>query len=319
MDELAKQVTPDCEIVISDNASTDSTELIVQEYARILDRIRYFRQALNVGVDRNIDNVVTLASGEYCWLMADDDMVKAGAIRTILTALHDRPSLVIANVEYRDSNLSRIIKPRGINIDVDRYYESHELDRLFLDAGTVITFIGSIIIKKSIWVEREREKYYGTCIIHIGVIFQTVLPSRALVIAKPIMVYRCGNSHSAELTNEAFKICAFQFPAVINDLAFSDAFKRNFPRTDQLPSLRSLLQFRALGWYTVREYRECIRSRVASMIARFLPLLIAVLPGMPLNAIYLLCYRFTDATDESALIVQHLRESRFYARRFWST
>lgn len=62
------------EILISDNASTDETELIVREYSsKHPNLIRYSKNEINIGFDRNLDMLFKKANGAYVWLMGDDD------------------------------------------------------------------------------------------------------------------------------------------------------------------------------------------------------------------------------------------------------
>ena len=62
------------EILISDNASTDHTELVVQEFVHLLP-IRYFRNKENLGGEKNNLNCIKNAHGEYYIYLADDDFI----------------------------------------------------------------------------------------------------------------------------------------------------------------------------------------------------------------------------------------------------
>lgn len=73
LDSLLAQSFSDYEIVISDNASTDSTATICAEYVRRHPKIRYFRQDTNIGGERNFKFVLDRARGIYfMWAAADD-------------------------------------------------------------------------------------------------------------------------------------------------------------------------------------------------------------------------------------------------------
>lgn len=61
------------EIVISDNASNDGTEEMMQDYMLRYPNILYTRNEENLGFDRNMLNVVSLAHGKYCCFIGDDD------------------------------------------------------------------------------------------------------------------------------------------------------------------------------------------------------------------------------------------------------
>lgn len=60
LDALLKQTFADFEIIICDNASTDATQAIAQEYAARDPRIRYVRSAKNIGANGNFHYVFTL-------------------------------------------------------------------------------------------------------------------------------------------------------------------------------------------------------------------------------------------------------------------
>ena len=73
LDSLLAQTFTDFELIISDNASTDRTEAICREYAERDKRIRYVRQAENLGPAANFRFVLDEAVGEYfMWAAADD-------------------------------------------------------------------------------------------------------------------------------------------------------------------------------------------------------------------------------------------------------
>jgi glycosyltransferase involved in cell wall biosynthesis len=70
---LLSQTFFDFELIISDNASTDGTQILCEEYAAKDRRIRYIRQSVNRGAIANFNFVLKEARGEYfMWAAADD-------------------------------------------------------------------------------------------------------------------------------------------------------------------------------------------------------------------------------------------------------
>ena len=73
LDSVLSQTFLDFELIISDNASTDSTQLICQEYKRNDKRIRYIRNEKNMGGVANFKLLLDESKTEYfLWLSADD-------------------------------------------------------------------------------------------------------------------------------------------------------------------------------------------------------------------------------------------------------
>ncbi len=73
LDSLLAQTFTDFELIISDNASTDDTQTICEEYTLRDARIRYFRQPVNKGASWNFRFVLDQSGSEYfMWAAADD-------------------------------------------------------------------------------------------------------------------------------------------------------------------------------------------------------------------------------------------------------
>jgi glycosyltransferase involved in cell wall biosynthesis len=73
LDSLLAQTFTAFELIISDNASTDATQAICLEYAARDSRIRYLRQAENLGAAGNFRFVLAEAvAGYFMWASADD-------------------------------------------------------------------------------------------------------------------------------------------------------------------------------------------------------------------------------------------------------
>lgn len=87
LDALRSQTYDNLELVISDNASTDSTGEICREYATKDRRIKYLRNPVNVGLYENFRRVVNLATGEYFMWAAADDLKPPTAVEHCVQAI----------------------------------------------------------------------------------------------------------------------------------------------------------------------------------------------------------------------------------------
>lgn len=89
LDSLLAQTFTNFELIISDNASTDATELICRNYAEQDSRIRYIRQRENLGVLPNFQFVLNEASGEYFMWAAYDDKWDGDWVESLRNALEN--------------------------------------------------------------------------------------------------------------------------------------------------------------------------------------------------------------------------------------
>jgi glycosyltransferase involved in cell wall biosynthesis len=73
LESLLAQTFRDYVLIISDNASTDETAEICQRYVERDSRIRYHRNAVNIGLSGNYNRVFELSDTKYFkWATADD-------------------------------------------------------------------------------------------------------------------------------------------------------------------------------------------------------------------------------------------------------
>lgn len=104
LDSLLAQTYTDFELIISDNASTDSTEQICREYATRDARIRYVRQPKNRGAAANFKFVLDEAVGEFFMWAAYDDLWKPSFISNAIIAMNDEsigfafPSTILKSI-----------------------------------------------------------------------------------------------------------------------------------------------------------------------------------------------------------------------------
>jgi len=96
LDSLVAQTYGNFEIVISDNASTDDTKAICEQYAARDSRIRFFTIDKNRGAAWNHRRVLELASGEYFKWCGADDAAAPRFVAECVSALKARPDAVLA-------------------------------------------------------------------------------------------------------------------------------------------------------------------------------------------------------------------------------
>lgn len=95
LDSILAQTFEDFELIISDNASTDSTQKICREYAAQDRRIRYYRNEQNIGVSNNFNCVFELSTGEYFRWAAHDDLLAPALLSRCVTVLDQDSSIVM--------------------------------------------------------------------------------------------------------------------------------------------------------------------------------------------------------------------------------
>jgi glycosyltransferase involved in cell wall biosynthesis len=97
IEALLGQSYEDFELIISDNASTDSTADICRRYGKRDSRIRYIRQARNIGLSPNHNFVLRQSRGEFFKWAAADDLYGRDLLKRCVDALDEHPGVVLAH------------------------------------------------------------------------------------------------------------------------------------------------------------------------------------------------------------------------------
>lgn len=282
LDSIFSQWEEGVEVVIVDGGSTDDTEQVVNSFQKRFPSICYVKKEssekkpTNQGFDRDCDHAVVLASGEYCWLMTDDDLLRPGALRKILLETKNDHAVIVANAEVMSCDFKELLVQKRVTLSQDRIFRLSEWDGFVGMIGSYLTFVGAVIIRRQLWLSRNREKYFGSGFIHVGVIFGELVDGTILVTADPLLSIRYGN---AQWTGRAFQIWMINWPNLIWSFPhISDSTKNSICPREPWRRLKTLLFNRALGMYSMREYQLFIHGQPGSTASKMFSRLIAMMP-----------------------------------------
>jgi len=283
LESIVDQIENDVEVVVVDGASTDNTGTILKRYADRYLFFRYIGEDDNSGLDSGYDSSVVNSKGDYCWVMTDDDLLAPGAVRRVLSEIKKNYDLIIVNIECFNTDMSIDLKQKLFNFDQDIVYGKEEAGKLFTELGIGLSFIGSVVIKRSLWLNIDRSPYFGTEFVHVGVIFENNFIENALLISDPYILYRSGNS---AWTERSFQIWYNKWPKLIWSFSkFSDQEKAAVVMRQPWFRLRSLLRSRAMGQYSRKLYYQYIATEkiTANNVAAYL---ISIFPSKLVNFSY---------------------------------
>jgi len=156
---IEKQTYPDIEIVISDDCSSDDTEQKIRELIpNYKYPIVYSRNDKNEGYDRNYRKCIELSSGDYAFVIGNDDSIYGeDSIAFLVDFLkqNDLPDIGFCNmIEERTDNtlveraLSTSVLGKGPDIAM-KYY-------------SCFSFVGGLIYKKSTFNQFNTNKFDGS-------------------------------------------------------------------------------------------------------------------------------------------------------------
>lgn len=117
----------DIELIISDNASTDSTEDLLKQYNKY-PFFSYYRNERNLGFNGNMARLIDIyAKGRYCWLLGDDDFLDSDALNILCPILesfkYNYISINFRTLQYEKwAKFKNSNKDRSVAIETGSYF-----------------------------------------------------------------------------------------------------------------------------------------------------------------------------------------------------
>lgn len=134
------------EFIICDDASTDGTYEIEQQYAAQDKRIKLFRNEVNLGDFPNRDKAASYASGTYLKYVDSDDIIHPDGLKIMVEAMLQFPEAVIGLSQIETDINSEKTYP--VLISPERAYQEH-----FYGFGTLRYGPTGAILRKEVLTE----------------------------------------------------------------------------------------------------------------------------------------------------------------------
>ena len=170
--QLLKEYDNNFEIIIQDNASTDSTEEIVEKYIKLGLPILYERNLTNLGWTKNFEICFKKAKTKYMILLGDDDIIVNGGVDIILNNINEyNPDLIFMNA-FSIKNYNK------------EYYASKndsqqfDLDEFLCETILQFRLISSYVINTE-YVKKVKE--FSGNFAHLHVVFETLSNAKKFI------------------------------------------------------------------------------------------------------------------------------------------
>jgi len=224
--------------------------------------------------------------------MTDDDLLVPGAVDRVLAQLQPDRDLLVVNAEVRNQDFSVRLQERMLPVERDSDWTPRESERFFAQSCQYLSFIGAVVIRRTLWLSRERAPYYASMFIHMGVIFQRPLDRVAHIIAEPLIIIRYGN---AQWSVRSFEIWMSLWPRLIwSFVQFSDDTRRRITLRHPVESLKRLLWFRAIGAFGEREFNQLPPADTSTRAGRLARFALRVPAGVANTLVALYCLPSLD-------------------------
>lgn len=198
LDSILIQLTPELatsiEVVISDNASTDNTSSVIASYVvRFPCAINYHKNDINIGYDRNVNELFLHAVGQYVWLLADDDVLNPNAIQQVLTTFSQHNDLKIMQLNFQsyDSEMKQVVH----EIKLSKNLLCEDAETFLSNSAGRYGQVSTLIVERQAWIQAGVEQGYGSNYIHIYALLKILLTGRSYIAKDSLVKVRTGSAN----------------------------------------------------------------------------------------------------------------------------
>lgn len=170
------------EIVISDNASTDNTKEVGEEFANKYSNIHYYRNIENIK-DQNFILALQRAKGKYVRLFNDTLRLKNGILGQFLHIIsvssEDEPLFFYQNISFLNRNQRKILRDSSDFITEASFFVTWIANfgnwKKCIDALPEPNRYSHLLLAQVDWSLGIVSKY-GASVIYFGDFFQSIVP-----------------------------------------------------------------------------------------------------------------------------------------------
>jgi glycosyltransferase involved in cell wall biosynthesis len=191
-------------IFITDDSTDDTNVETIAALQAQYPLIVHHRNPKNLGIDGNILHSVDVCDARYAWIIGEDDRMVPEAVPTVLEVLtRSAPPFVYVNYTSVDEDLALVLNERSLPLEGDVEIDAAEF--LARDAWSM-GFIGACVVDRSLWSAVRSAPYVGTWFAHVGTILEAVRGRRLHLVARPLVLNRCGTARAFTWTGSTFDV-----------------------------------------------------------------------------------------------------------------
>ncbi|MDE9550832.1 glycosyltransferase family 2 protein [Xenorhabdus bovienii] len=252
LNSIVKQINHDklpVEVCITDNASEDLTENICRQYEQDYDFIKYNRQNVNTGADKNIAEAYKMGTGDFVWIIGDDDDIVDNCMHHLVSLLlkeRNNTALIYLSSVFIPSHSKKWHQIKKNNNFLLHTMLCIDPISIIKRAGIEITFISGIIINKYRYPINidEISNLYETNLVQLSWVFNALKKGEKFIHVKnPIIIAEPNNSGGYNI----FRVFSSNFIKITESYFHNNDKIINIFRTESLYFVMPFLFNKKIG------------------------------------------------------------------------
>ena len=146
------------------------------------------------GVDADFNRAVSIAKGRYCWLLPDDDELVSNALASISTEIREGYDLILLNAVVYDDLMNQILQSSMVPVGAPELLVGPSTAETLAPFSRLLSYIGSIVVKRSLWETRILSNFFGTEFAHVGLLLSQPPQNGVRFVSTPMIKIRYGHA-----------------------------------------------------------------------------------------------------------------------------
>jgi glycosyltransferase involved in cell wall biosynthesis len=189
----------DVEVWITDDVSTvDEAVEVAREFAAKYWFVGFRQNVKNLGLEHNLIECCVPCSGDYLWIVGNDDIIHEGGLKAVLSDARESHHSVLLYDKVRiDHSGTRVLNPTPGCIPTDVSVGERRTYGTLLDfAGHTgvlsgFGFISTLVIKRAQYLSSSADPYLGlTMYPQVGLLLETCGDDEMLFHNTPVVYHR---------------------------------------------------------------------------------------------------------------------------------
>ncbi len=192
LNSIASQYDDSIEVVICEDCSPEREQIraVVEKFQRQMP-ITYVENSETLGYDANLRHSIRTASGDYCLLMGNDDLLCDGAITELKNVIRAYPSVGVMSRAYKIFHGSvENVRQTIVHFKESRFFPKGPQSLITLYRRVAV--ISGLVFRKDLADSLATDRWDGTLYYQMYLCGEMILASDGFYICKPVVACRDG-------------------------------------------------------------------------------------------------------------------------------
>jgi glycosyltransferase involved in cell wall biosynthesis len=252
-------------IFVADDSVSDINIEVLSDMRAKFPFVHWEVNAVNLGIDENIQRVLAMSDCDYAWMIGEDDVFLPGAIANMFDLVQTASyPFIFSNYQYVNEDHSRILGLALPDVPGGQHNAREFIEHSLWSVG----FLGSCVLRRDVLARTSGAAYRGTYFTHVGRVVDILASSPDLYVsAKPGIANRAQGDDTFTWKKDSFgvflgfeRMCSIAAAANPSIAPSISAAARNYRAKFAYLSVSTTFRLRSEGAFDLRQYRVHIKT-----------------------------------------------------------